>query len=67
MNLDQPIRIPMADVMGRIHLNVTLTGVTIYRLRLWIGLHLLRLAARVMGVGMHLDMVEQSAGQDRPA
>ncbi len=43
--------IPMSDLCGRITLNVTVTGVRVFKARLWLGSRLFRLAAWVIGVG----------------
>lgn len=48
-------RIPMSRVMKDVTSNVEVTGLRIWWLRQTIGVALIKLAARVMGVGIRVD------------
>jgi hypothetical protein len=49
---DLNARLPMSSVMKDVVLHVDMTGVTTWRIRVWLGTKLIVLAARVMGCGM---------------
>lgn len=49
-----PVRVPAASVMRDVTMTVEVTGLTVWRLRLWLGLQLMRLAARVIGCGIRV-------------
>jgi hypothetical protein len=50
------LNIPISNLMRYARLNVNLTGVPLFRARLTLGGWILKLAALVMGVGLHVDM-----------
>lgn len=43
------------SLMNAVTMNVTLTGVREWRIRLWLGVKLITLAARVIGCGIVVD------------
>jgi hypothetical protein len=47
--------VSMRDVMARITMNITVTGVREYALRWWVAKLLLRMAAWVGGIGIHIE------------
>ena len=55
MDLEQEIRIPVQKVMRQVTMNVTVTGIRIWKVRLTLGVWLIRLAAVVAGVGIRID------------
>lgn len=61
MDINQTIDVPMSSLMGRLTLNVRITGVAANRARVAIGSQLIKLAAWVMGVGVHVEVGD--AGQ----
>ena len=52
VSLTTNIAIPYRNLMRRITLDVTLTGVRVVHLRIALGCALIRLAARIMGCGI---------------
>lgn len=50
------MNVPMSDVMKQCTVNVRLTGVRVWRVRLWIGCKLIKLASLVMGCGIRMDV-----------
>jgi hypothetical protein len=46
------LRVPIAAVTKDITMHVEVTGVRVWRVRLWLWIQLLRLAALVAGVGI---------------
>jgi len=54
MNTHQEINVPMANVMRQLTVNVRVTEGPIDRWRLWLGLRVIRLGARIMGVGFQV-------------
>jgi hypothetical protein len=48
------IRVPIADVMKRVTMQITVTGTTRWRIRLWLAGWILKLAARVAGCGLEV-------------
>lgn len=50
-----PIKVPIQPLMHHITLNVQVTGQTTWRIRQWLGIKLLVLAARVMGCNLQVD------------
>lgn len=49
------VKVPMSDLMRRMTVNVTITGLAIARWRLWIGMHIIRLAVCVIGCGLKIE------------
>jgi len=47
--------IDAVNVAKHLTLNVTLKRVREFKMRVWIGVQLIRLAARIMNVGLQLD------------
>jgi hypothetical protein len=52
---DFEVRLPAAKVMRDVTMNVTVTGVSTWRIRLWLGGLLIRFAALVMGCNISMD------------
>ena len=52
----------MRDLMRTATLTIQLRGVRRFRLRVWLGLHLMRLAAAVMGVGVSIVGIRKLRG-----
>lgn len=52
------IMVPMAMVMKNMTMNVTIKGVRLHRFRIWAGVQLMRLAARVIGCGFNVNLEE---------
>jgi hypothetical protein len=50
------IKIPVSSVTNRLTVNIEVTGLRVWRVRLWLGTHLIGLAARVMGCNIHVDI-----------
>ena len=46
---------PITNVTKNLTLTLTLTGVRSWQARVWVGTQLIRLAARVMGVGFRVE------------
>lgn len=44
----------MRDVVSQLTLQVDVTGVRVARVRMWLGMRLLKLAVRVLGCGMEV-------------
>jgi hypothetical protein len=62
------VRFPMSAAVKSAHLNVTITGVNVQRMRTRLGLALLQLAARVIGVGaIHVDLETKKPALSTPA
>jgi hypothetical protein len=51
------INVPVVSVMRRMTLTatVTVTGVRVWRVRLWCGVQLIKLAAYIMGTGFRVE------------
>lgn len=49
-------RVHMPDVMSGLTMQVRITGMAIMKLRLWLGLQTLKLAARIMGCGIEISL-----------
>lgn len=47
--------VSMAELAGQMTINLRLTGVNVFRVRLWLGARLMRLGAWVMGCGIKFD------------
>lgn len=58
-NLD--LTMPAARMAENITVNVTVTGLKVFRARWWVARWLLVLAARIAGCGIHVD-VQQTGG-----
>lgn len=52
-------RYPAGHAMRHVTIRVDVTGVRTWRVRLWLGGLVLRLAARVMGCGIRFDGLEK--------
>lgn len=50
------IRMPMSSAAKRVTLSVKLTGRTRFAIRLWCGVHLIKLAARIIGCGVEISL-----------
>ncbi len=53
------MNVPMSDLMRRMTVNVTITGLTVARWRLWMGTHIIRLAVRVIGCGLKIELTSR--------
>jgi hypothetical protein len=52
--------------MSDITLNVDVTGLRVWKVRVWIGCQVIKLAALVMGTGIHIEMdYEEFERRDR--
>lgn len=49
------IKVPVQPAMRQMTMRVQLTGVQTWKLRLWLGTVLIRMAARVMGCGIRVE------------
>ena len=49
------VNIPMQRLVGHMTITVNVTGVRAARMRLWIGIRLIRLAALIIGCGIKVD------------
>lgn len=49
------MKMPISRAMSFLVINVKLTGVRGWRVRVWLGLKLMTLAARVIGCGIHIE------------
>lgn len=56
MNRNQQIDVPIGLVMRGITLHVRITGLRIWRVRMWLGMQLLQCAARIMGCGIRVEV-----------
>jgi hypothetical protein len=50
------VNVPMSEVMSGLTLNVRITGMKIAKVRLWLGVQLLKLATLVMGCGIGVSL-----------
>lgn len=50
----QPVNVPVQSVMRNITLHVNVTGVQTWRVRMWLGLQFIKLAAFTMGCGIEV-------------
>lgn len=50
--------VPVQPLIRHITLRVDVTGLRIWRARLWLGVQIIRLAALVMGTGIRFDEKE---------
>lgn len=48
--------VPMSDLMKNITVEVTVTGMKSFRVRFAIGTFLMKLSAKIMGVGLKIDL-----------
>lgn len=48
--------VPIGPVMRGITLHVRVTGLRIWRVRMWLGMQLLQCAARIMGCGIRVEI-----------
>lgn len=55
------VRVPSQSVMKHITMNVKVTGLHVWKARLTVGCWLMKLAARVMGVHVHVDLETNNA------
>lgn len=53
--MNDPIRVPMSSVTDRMTVTVRVTGVRVWRARLWMAIQLFKLGARIAGVGLHVE------------
>ena len=51
-----PENIHMPELMRQTTLSIAVTGVRCARFRLWLGVHIMRLAAAVIGCNVEVDM-----------
>lgn len=49
-------QVDMAEVMSGLTMQVQVTGVRMLRVRLWLGLRVLKLAAMIMGCGIAVSL-----------
>lgn len=49
----------MPDVMSGLTLTVRTTGKNAMKARLWLGMQMLKLSARIMGCGIEISLVER--------
>jgi len=49
------LNVPITSVVKNITLTVNVSGLRVWRWRVWLGLQLIQLAARVMGCGFRLE------------
>ena len=54
------VNVPVQSVMRNITLHVNVTGIQLWRLRMWLGIQCLKLAALVMGCGMEITQKDGS-------
>ena len=59
------VKIPIGPLMRRATICVDVTGVRTWRLRLWVGMRLIALAAIVMGCGIRFDRPAPDHGSHR--
>ena len=50
-----PVNVPISSVTPNLTVHVRVTGVKTWRVRLWLAMRLIRLAARVAGVGLRIE------------
>jgi hypothetical protein len=50
-----PISVPVSSVTKNLVVHVRVTGVKVWRVRLWFAMKLFRLGARVAGVGLRVE------------
>lgn len=55
MNNTQTAKIPMSNITRQMTLDVQVTGVKTWRVRMALGIWLLKCAALVMGCGIHVS------------
>jgi hypothetical protein len=53
---DLAYTVKAADAMKRATMNVTVTGMRVLRIRLWLGVKLIGLACWVMGCGCEVEL-----------
>jgi len=49
------VNVPISKLMSDVTMNVNLTGVRTWRVRVWLGIQLLKLAGRIIGCGIHIE------------
>ena len=49
------LNVPITSITKNLTLNLNVTGVRTWKVRVWCGVQLIRFAAFVMGCGFHLD------------
>ena len=49
MKMPDTVKVPMREVTKRLGVEVVVTGVRVFRARLWLGAMLFKLGARVIG------------------
>ena len=50
------VTIPLSRATQNVTLNVKVSGVRVWKFRQTVGIWLIKLAARVMGVGVHVEV-----------
>ena len=49
------VKVPMGKIMSQVTMNVDLTGMKVFRVRMWIGRQLLKLVALAMGCKIQVE------------
>ena len=52
---DLNARVPMTRITRDITMNIEVTGVRVWRVRMWLAVKIMRLAAWVAGVGIKIE------------
>ena len=54
--MNPTMNISAQSIMNNVTMNVTVSGLRAWRMRLWLGAQFIKLAAFVMGCGFHIEM-----------
>ncbi len=49
------VRVPASRLMANVTMHVTVTGLTVFRVRMWLAFRLIALAARIAGCGLKVE------------